>query len=745
MQPQRNTMVSMARLIEDLLLGQTDPADVTYPVLVAGFKPSYAGNLSVAFTAGRVYEQDDVDTVAWGGLGTDTRQIYHQGEAEASTLTFAAAPATPGHSRIDLVQVTRAEVDENGAVLGYYNSAKPSEPLNGPANAGTSQMQDRTQKATLAIKAGTSGASPTAPTADAGYTALYTVTIPYGETTLSGGNVALVADAPFIVGLTSSHHTGAVGSAPKIDALTEIQNLHIIDAREYGVLADGTTDDLAALNLALAAMSPGDELRLPGGVMIVSDTVTLPVGGITITGVFGKSTIKAKSGEDFEFVVNSTGLSNIRIANLVVDANKAGREADLTTRTIAMNFTSCNDCLVEGSTFKNAIGSVSVPGVGLSFGGTSARNRITNCIATDCGVTGKGSDGFYTSGSKNQISNCLVTNCNDTGFVIETSNESGISDCSATNVGCGAAITNASASAVRGNTINNLRVYDWNAPVTGGIQIGNPDAATVGNLLNTKVSNVILTKVAGLGPAINVRKTGTAKTIGLTLHNITVEGASLQGMLVDAENVTISDCQVTSTGTCIAISTGSKNVIIHHNEIYPLGTFAVTFGGVTTIHVQSNIIDGVGGGSWGIYGFGTSTNVRTDSNTILNMAIGRIGAEYGTAMYAIDQKIVINAEPTSGKWLYGMIGDNSEPAPSEPSAWTCITGGVASDAPWVTLTAVALGALRHANSKVYVCTVAGTTGAVAPSHSSGTATDGSVTWAYADTLAVFREEAPISA
>jgi hypothetical protein len=53
-------------------------------------------------------------------------------------------------------------------------------------------------------------------------------------------------------------------------------------------------------------------------------------------------------------------------------------------------------------------------------------------------------------------------------------------------------------------------------------------------------------------------------------------------------------------------------------------------------------------------------------------------------------------------------------------------------------TAYTLGQLVNANSKVYQCTVAGTSGSTSPSHTSGIATDGTVTWQYINTLAVLK-------
>lgn len=49
---------------------------------------------------------------------------------------------------------------------------------------------------------------------------------------------------------------------------------------------------------------------------------------------------------------------------------------------------------------------------------------------------------------------------------------------------------------------------------------------------------------------------------------------------------------------------------------------------------------------------------------------------------------------------------------------------------WAATTAYALNAYVYANSKIYQATVAGTSGSTAPSHTSGTATDGTVTWTY---------------
>lgn len=75
----------------------------------------------------------------------------------------------------------------------------------------------------------------------------------------------------------------------------------------------------------------------------------------------------------------------------------------------------------------------------------------------------------------------------------------------------------------------------------------------------------------------------------------------------------------------------------------------------------------------------------------------------------------------------------------------CTTAGVTNNTVWTATTSYTIGTRVNANGKVYQCTVAGTSSSIAPSHVSGTATDGTVTWAYVGTLAVFKNYGNISA
>ena len=89
------------------------------------------------------------------------------------------------------------------------------------------------------------------------------------------------------------------------------------------------------------------------------------------------------------------------------------------------------------------------------------------------------------------------------------------------------------------------------------------------------------------------------------------------------------------------------------------------------------------------------------------------------------------------KSLLGTWQDSSADASGETGHFevmdstltTCHIQGLCS-APWQASKAYVIGSTVHANGNVYRATAAGTSGATAPSHTSGSAADGGVTWAF---------------
>jgi len=88
--------------------------------------------------------------------------------------------------------------------------------------------------------------------------------------------------------------------------------------------------------------------------------------------------------------------------------------------------------------------------------------------------------------------------------------------------------------------------------------------------------------------------------------------------------------------------------------------------------------------------------------------------------------------PTAGVFPY--VGERIEDITST-TTWRVTTAGVLAPA-WVTGTAVFAGEYRSNAGRVYSAAAAGTTGATAPTHTSGSVSDGTVTWDHVGLTAV---------
>ena len=89
---------------------------------------------------------------------------------------------------------------------------------------------------------------------------------------------------------------------------------------------------------------------------------------------------------------------------------------------------------------------------------------------------------------------------------------------------------------------------------------------------------------------------------------------------------------------------------------------------------------------------------------------------------------------------------NETPESSGYIGWVCTTAGYAVKEAWTTSDTTALGKYVNYDGNIYVATTAGTTGATPPTHTSGTVSDGGVSWRYVATspVAVFYAYGPIS-
>lgn len=102
------------------------------------------------------------------------------------------------------------------------------------------------------------------------------------------------------------------------------------------------------------------------------------------------------------------------------------------------------------------------------------------------------------------------------------------------------------------------------------------------------------------------------------------------------------------------------------------------------------------------------------------------------------------AEPSFGYYSLGKIVYNATPIAGGILGWICVQEGCATSVNWTASTAYLKGDLVLSGTKVYECVIGGTSSTTAPTHTSGQATDGTVTWKYAGVKPVFKQIGLIS-
>jgi hypothetical protein len=177
--------------------------------LVSGMvcSPSSPAALTVQISPGRIYSVQTLEPTAWGGINSqgglpaDTNpdhQILKQGLLrDTTTLSGFTPPGTAGQSINYLIEVAFSETDSTGTQQAFLNTQAPANPIQ---NNITQNRQDR---ATLQVKAGvaaTTGSQVT-PTADAGFSPLWVVTVANGQSTITSGNIAQHSSAPVFPGI----------------------------------------------------------------------------------------------------------------------------------------------------------------------------------------------------------------------------------------------------------------------------------------------------------------------------------------------------------------------------------------------------------------------------------------------------------------------------------------------------------------------------------------------------------------
>jgi hypothetical protein len=162
--------------------------------------PALTG-MTVNVAQGVIFSNQTIDAIGYGSLPADTNPLVKMGINFDGLTNFPTpAPASVGTSIDYLIEAAFLESDGGSAFLPYYNAANPSQPYSGPGNDGIPQYTLRQQRVGLQIKAGSAATTgtQTIPATDIGYVPLAVVTIAYGQTSVSTGNITTHPQAPYI-------------------------------------------------------------------------------------------------------------------------------------------------------------------------------------------------------------------------------------------------------------------------------------------------------------------------------------------------------------------------------------------------------------------------------------------------------------------------------------------------------------------------------------------------------------------
>lgn len=191
---ERNVMVAIGYLAQ-VALGSNVVADGLACV------PTQPASMSVMVGPGGITQLGVVDVLPFGSLPAETTEpLLKMGTNLSGTSFGLTAPTGSGEAMVYLIEANLLEIDATPVVLPYYNAANPSQPYSGPGGDGQAQNTQRLQQVQLQLKAGVpaQAGSQQAPTVDAGWAGLYTITVQSGQTAVTAANIVQMPNAPFL-------------------------------------------------------------------------------------------------------------------------------------------------------------------------------------------------------------------------------------------------------------------------------------------------------------------------------------------------------------------------------------------------------------------------------------------------------------------------------------------------------------------------------------------------------------------
>ena len=339
----------------------------------------------------------------------------------------------------------------------------------------------------------------------------------------------------------------------------------------YGAKGDGTTDDTAAIQLALddANTAGGGIVHLPmnstfivglsgdatnDGIHVYSNTALIGGGPSTIIKM-------ADSSDILQLIYAGSADSQITIANLQLDGNKANQTINLLH---GIRLDDSTDIMIEGiiaHDFKGTTGGGN-EGAGIVIRGAAAyeaRATISNCIAYDIGGYGIGT---YRAGGV-LITNCLSYDNDSMGFSLSgsttTNRKNTISNCAAWDNGQVGFNLELQASVVVSGCVSD----GHNVTGLGGYRIQAGERIIIADCVsNVDEVGVLFTSSISEEPTHVILN-------GLVIISPDGDGIEVDANAGSANRIEVVNCIIDDAGgTGIDVSANNQNVVISNNMVF---------------------------------------------------------------------------------------------------------------------------------------------------------------------------------
>jgi hypothetical protein len=229
---------------------------------------------------------------------------------QSTNFSVAFAPAASGSVSGSLSLVSNATNSPNalslsgtGATATHLLTANPTGVSFGSVNMGSTGSSHvtltNTGNSNVTISSVTSSSAGFTTSGVSGATTLtpsqsLTLNVAFAPTTAGSvtGTIAVVSSAtnsPATVTLSGTGVSTSSGSST------------IVNVISYGASGNGSTDDTAAINSAIAALAPGDTLEFPEGTYLVTSLHPISVSGVTIDGSNNTAKIISKTTQGGPF------------------------------------------------------------------------------------------------------------------------------------------------------------------------------------------------------------------------------------------------------------------------------------------------------------------------------------------------------------------------------------------------------------------------------------------------------------